>query len=29
MPEKDPNTWSWLSVLIGLGASFGGGFIRY
>lgn len=29
MPEKDPNTWSWLSVVIGLGASFGGGFIRY
>ena len=29
MPEKDIQTWSWVSILIALGASFGGGFIRY
>lgn len=29
MPEKNPATWDLLSVLVALGASFGGGFIRY
>lgn len=29
MPEKDPSTWSWMSALVGVLASLGGGAIDY
>ncbi len=29
MPEKNPATWDLISILVALGASLGGGFIRY
>lgn len=29
MPEKNPGTWDLIPILVALGASLGGGFIRY